>query len=79
MMCLLMVVTVCRRHLESQPRYDEILVVQRVVLTIWSLLHIVLCSGQLAATRHLGLAYVCIDIGVFQVIVLTCIIFIVAG
>ena len=50
-----MAVTVRHWHLESQPQYDEILVIQQVVLTIWSLLHAVPCSSQLAVTRHLGL------------------------
>ena len=56
MMCPLIVVTVCHWHLESQPRYDKILVIQQGVLTTLLLLHAVPCSGQLAATHHLGLA-----------------------
>ena len=56
-MCFLMAVTVCHWHLESQPWYDEILVVQWVTLTAWSLLHAVPCSSQLAAAHHLGLAW----------------------
>ena len=56
MMYPLMVVTVWHQHLESQPWYDKILVVQQVALTAWSLLHVVPCSGQLAAVHHLGLA-----------------------
>ena len=57
MMCPLMVVTVCHWHLESWPWYDEILVVQWVTLTAWLLLHVVPCSGQLAAVCHLDLAW----------------------
>ena len=56
MMGPLMAVTVCHRHLESQPRYDEILVLWQVILTALLLLQIIPCSGQLAATCRLGLA-----------------------
>ena len=43
------------QHLESRPRCDKILVIWQGTLTALSLLHVVPCSGQLAAICHLGL------------------------
>ena len=55
MMYPLMVVNFRHWHLESWPWCDEILVFWQGTLTTLSLLHVVLCSGQLAVICHLGL------------------------